>query len=48
MKGFRNILVCRYGEIDDKLVYKILKNNSGGFDIFIALVTNLLSKNSKI
>ena len=31
MKSFRNIIVHRYGIVDDELVYKILKNNLGDF-----------------
>ena len=29
MKGFRNILVHEYGHIDDRLVYDVLKMQSG-------------------
>ncbi len=34
MKGFRNIVVHRYGAIDDKLAFEILKENSGDFYAF--------------
>jgi uncharacterized protein YutE (UPF0331/DUF86 family) len=34
MKAFRNILVHEYGRIDDQLVYEILQNKLGGFEIF--------------
>ena len=35
MKGFRNILVHRYGKIDDKLAFEVLKENIGDFYDFI-------------
>jgi len=34
MKGLRNILVHRYGEIDDELVFQNLKNNLSDFEKF--------------
>ena len=34
MKAFRNILVHEYGRIDDQLVYEILQNKLGDFEIF--------------
>ncbi|MBA7625277.1 hypothetical protein ES703_32704 [subsurface metagenome] len=34
MKGFRNILVHRYGKKDDKLVYTFLTQNLGDFAEF--------------
>jgi uncharacterized protein YutE (UPF0331/DUF86 family) len=34
MKGFRNILVHRYGEVDDKKVFNFLKNNINDFTVF--------------
>ena len=34
MKGFRNVLVHRYLEIDDSKVYKFLKNNLKDFERF--------------
>ncbi|MBU0457592.1 MAG: DUF86 domain-containing protein [Nanoarchaeota archaeon] len=34
MKGFRNILVHKYGHIDDKLVYKYLKEEWDDFLVF--------------
>ncbi|MHA1836285.1 MAG: type VII toxin-antitoxin system HepT family RNase toxin [Candidatus Odinarchaeia archaeon] len=45
MKGFRNILVHRYGKIDDKLVFDILTNNLGDFYEFIRLINEFLIKN---
>ena len=35
MKGFRNILVHRYGKIDDKLAFNLLKENLRDFYVFI-------------
>lgn len=34
MRGFRNILVHRYGEVDDSLVYRFLQENLKDFDTF--------------
>ena len=34
MKGFRNILVHRYSEIDDELVFGFLKRNLSDFEIY--------------
>ncbi|MBI4163034.1 MAG: DUF86 domain-containing protein [Candidatus Aenigmarchaeota archaeon] len=34
MKGFRNILVHRYSEVDDELVYNFLKNDIEDFASF--------------
>ncbi|MBS3141731.1 DUF86 domain-containing protein [Candidatus Woesearchaeota archaeon] len=34
MKGFRNILVHRYGEIEDELVFEFLNENLSDFDKF--------------
>ena len=34
MKGFRNILVHRYGKIDDKLAFNLLKENLKDFYLF--------------
>jgi uncharacterized protein YutE (UPF0331/DUF86 family) len=31
MKGFRNILVHRYGHVDDEIVYRILSIGLNGF-----------------
>ena len=35
MRGFRNILVHRYGKIDDKLAFNLLKENLRDFYVFI-------------
>ncbi len=34
MKGFRNVLVHRYAEVDDELVFRYLKNNMEDFRNF--------------
>ncbi len=34
MKGFRNIVVHRYGAIDDALAFSILKEHIGDFSLF--------------
>ena len=34
MKGFRNIVVHRYGKIDETLVYRILQEHLGDFAFF--------------
>ncbi len=42
MKGFRNILVHRYGKIDDKLAYYILKENIDDFRLFMQAIEEFL------
>ncbi len=42
MKGFRNILVHRYGKIDDKLAFRILKENLGDFYEFMREIEEFL------
>jgi len=34
MKAFKNILVQRYGRVDDRLVYDVITRGSGDFDEF--------------
>jgi len=34
MKGFRNILVHNYGDVDDELVFKMISKKLGDFDKF--------------
>mgnify|MGYP000921758889 CR=1 FL=1 len=46
MKGFRNIIVHRYGRIDDLLAYKILMENLQDFDEFIESIDQFLEENS--
>ncbi|MHC1727775.1 MAG: DUF86 domain-containing protein [Syntrophobacteraceae bacterium] len=40
MASFRNILVHRYENIDDELVFGIFTKHLGDFDLFIRLVTD--------
>ena len=35
MKGFRNILVHRYGDLDDKLAFENIKSGLDDFELFI-------------
>ncbi len=42
MKGFRNILVHRYGGIDDRLVFEFLNENLTDFEEFIAKITDFM------
>lgn len=44
MKGFRNIMVHRYGTIDDRITYSILSNNINDFYKFVELIENYLEK----
>lgn len=44
MKGLRNILVHRYGKIDDGIVYDLLKERIGDFDKIISAVEKFLQK----
>ena len=44
MKGFRNIIVHRYGRIDDLLAYKILKENLEDFGEFIESIELFLEE----
>ena len=40
MASFRNMLVHRYENIDDELVFGIFKKRLGDFDLFTALITD--------
>ena len=42
MKGFRNILVHRYGKIDDKLAFSLLKDELRDFYLFIRRIEEFL------
>ena len=44
MKGFRNIIVHRYGKIDDRLAYIFTKDNINDFDVIIKCVDNIIHK----
>jgi len=43
MKGFRNIVVHKYGRIDDKLAFDILKSSMGDFQEFIEYINRFLA-----
>jgi len=47
MNGFRNILVHRYGKLDDKLAYKIIVKNLSDFKIVETQIMNVLRKMQK-
>ncbi len=44
MKGFRNIVVHRYGKIDDRIAYEILRENIGDFYDFVGLIGEFLNE----
>jgi uncharacterized protein YutE (UPF0331/DUF86 family) len=44
MKGFRNIIVHRYGRIDDLLAYKILTENMDDIYEFMESIERFLEK----
>ena len=44
MKGFRNILVHKYGKIEDELAFEILQNNLPDFQLFKEEVFKFLKK----
>lgn len=44
MKGFRNILVHRYGDVDDALVFDFLKSNMADFSDFKKQVLTFLRR----
>ena len=48
MKGFRNILVHRYGEINDKQAFEIIKDGLEDFRQFIKEFEEVLTKYSQV
>ena len=44
MKGFRNIVVHRYGTIDDALAFRLLTENNGDFFMFNDEMEKMLKK----
>lgn len=44
MKGFRNILVHRYGEVNDRLVFDFIENDLADFENFRKEVLGFLKK----
>jgi len=47
MKGFRNLLVHKYGEINDNLAYESIKEGLKDFDLIINEIESLLKKYNK-
>lgn len=48
MASFRNLLVHRYENVDDELVFGIFKKRLKDFDLFIGLVTEWVRKQESI
>jgi len=44
MKGFRNIMVHRYGKLDDGLAFNILSDHLGDFHEFIVLIDDYIER----
>lgn len=44
MKGFRNILVHEYGRVDDRIVFDIIVNRMGDFEVFKQEILEALEK----
>lgn len=44
MRGFRNIVVHRYGTIDDALAFRLLTENIGDFTEFVDAVEGILKR----
>jgi uncharacterized protein YutE (UPF0331/DUF86 family) len=44
MKGFRNILVHEYGDVDDELVFEFLRTRTGDFALFRGEVLSALDQ----
>ena len=44
MRGFRNIVVHRYGTIDDSLAFQLLTENIGDFSLFAAEIEKVLDR----
>jgi uncharacterized protein YutE (UPF0331/DUF86 family) len=42
MKGFRNIMVHRYGRIDDRIAYSILRTSLNDFHTFTEMIEDFL------
>ncbi len=45
MKGFRNILVHKYGDLEDKLAYQFMVNEIVDFDLFFKEIKLFVNKN---
>ena len=46
MRGFRNIVVHRYGTIDDALAFRLLNENIGDFSLFTGEIESILDRSS--
>jgi len=44
MKGLRNILIHRYGKIDDEIIYELLTERLGDFELIIGAIEKHLKK----
>ncbi len=44
MKGFQNILVHEYGRVDDRIVFDIIVNRMGDFEVFKQEILEALEK----
>ena len=44
MKGFRNIVVHRYGKIDDRIAYTFIRENLNEFCSIINCIENIMEK----
>lgn len=42
LKGFRNIIVHRYGKIDDRLSFELINENLGDFDKIIKIIKKII------
>lgn len=42
LRGFRNVVVHRYGTIDDAPAFHLLQENIGDFFLFTAEIENIL------
>jgi len=42
LKGFRNIIVHRYGRIDDRLSFELINENLGDFDKIIGSIKKII------
>ncbi|MEK6855193.1 MAG: DUF86 domain-containing protein [Nanoarchaeota archaeon] len=48
MRGFRNLLVHRYGEINNEIAYENIVSGLNDFELFIKETTNFLEKQKKV
>ncbi len=48
MKGFRNVLVHRYGEIDDTIAFNTLKEDTRDFNVVVKAFETLLKEENPL